>query len=215
MAFVTDELVYLFDQAYPRDFLEDSIRTLATVYLNAYNECKNFYPKQEAHDLRPHVRRAKFEVQLRELATRYPEIKASVEPNEAGTSYYTCLSSNKIVLTACAVQNPSVIVRRALFRETYARGAQLNLFEPEMPAPEDARLYVILLHGPDAKDQTRPGFAHIVFPNSDCDAYLTRINLFDRYSSLINSLWSVTEEKVEDNLQVGLRQVAKKKSNED
>lgn len=212
MAIPTDDLKRAFHQSFSDDFLEDLIRLLATVYLNAYQECKNYYPDEEAHDLRGHVRRAKLEFQLRELSTRFPAIESAVQLNEKRTSYFTTLYAGKVVMTANQVEHPKVIVRRALFRETYAQGAQLHLWEAEVPPPDDGYLYTILLHGEDALNPNRPGFAHIAIPNPACDGYLADINLFERFSDLVSKLWSVKEETVKDELPLGLREAAKRKA---
>jgi hypothetical protein len=213
MAISESDLKRAFHKAFSDDFLEDVIRLLDTVYLNAYQECRNYYPDEEAHDLRGHVRRAKLEFQLRELITRFPKMQSAVQLNEKRTSYFTTLYSGNVVMTANQVQHPSVIVRRALFRETYAMGAQLHLWEKEVKPPEDAYLYTILLHGEDALNPRRPGFAQIAFPNSDCNGYvIEHINLFTRFNDLVSKLWSVKEEKVKDELPLGLRESAKKKA---
>lgn len=211
MATSDDDLKLAFHNSYPDDFLEDLIRLLDTVYLNTYQECRHQYPDEEAHDLRGHVRRAKLEYQLRELSTRFPKIRASVQLNEKRTSYFTSLYSGDVVITANQVQHPKVIVRRALFRKTYAQGTQLHLWD-KVELPEGEYLYAILLHGEDPLNARRPGFAHIAFPNSECNGYITRINLFAKFGALVSSLWSVKEEKVKDELPLGLSETAKRKA---
>src|SRR5215213_2662557 len=159
--------------AYPDDLLRDVLRALAAVYPGALADCRSKHPAPETHDLYPHVRRAMLEYQLREIAKGYTGIVASAELNYKGTSYYTLLRSGSVYLTANAVETPSARVRHAMYRETYARTSQPNLFGG--PLEEGTMLYGILLHGPEVKNKARPEFAHIAFPNQDCSEYIARI----------------------------------------
>jgi hypothetical protein len=212
MAGYGDEVTREFLPAYPDDFLQDVIRLLAAVYRGAYQDCRINYAEPEAHDLYPQVRRAMLEGQLRELA-RSHGITASAETNHGGTSFYTLLASNNVLLTANAVDHPNIIIRRAAYRETYARASQLKLFG-EQP-PKGPVLYAILLHGPDALNRARPEFAHIVFPDESCKQYVARINLFDKFRDLVEELWNTEEEIVEDKLDVRLRPNAKERNDEE
>lgn len=202
-----------FREAFPDDFIEDLMRLTASEYRTAFDECAMFYPREEAHDLRPHVRRAKIEYKLRDLVIGYPDIAATVEPNATGSHFHTRLVSNSVILTVNHVHHPNELVRWAEFRNTYAREAQRNLFEPYEPAPPDAMLYAILLHGASKRNPKRPDFMHVVFPDDECRSYIDRIDLFaiPRFRSLANELWPVQIETVEDDLDMGLRPDAKKK----
>jgi hypothetical protein len=171
-----------------------------------------FYPWEEAHDLRPHTRRAKIEARIRDLANTFPDVTATVEPNAAGTSYHTRIVSNNVILTVNCVQHPNDIVRYAEFRNSYAN-AQMNLFEPDEPPPPDGYVYAILIHGASKKNPKRPDFMHIVFPDAKCESYICRIDLFaiPRFQRLVNELWPVQIETVADDLKFGLRPDAKSK----
>jgi hypothetical protein len=206
-----DEVKRQFLAAYPDDFLRDALRLLPTVYRGAHLDCAFSHAGPEAHYLYPHKRRAMLEGQLRELARSYG-ITASAESNHGGTGYYTLLASGNVRMTANAVDNPSVIPRRAVFRETYARDSQLKLFG-EQP-PTGTLLYAILLHGPDALNPARPAFAHIVFPNESFTQYVARINLFDRFSDLLSELWNIEEATVFDDLDIQIRPDAERQDDE-
>ena len=201
-----DELEQEFSAAYSDEFLQDAISLLALVYRGAYEDCRFSHAEPEAHDLYPHKRRAMLEGQLRELA-RSHGVTASAERNQGGTSNYTLLASNNVLLTANAVDSPNTIIRRAAYRETYARAAQLKLFGEE--PPRGTVLYAILLHGPDVLNRARPEFAHIVFPDESCKKYVARINLLSRFSDLVDDLWPVGEETVFDSLNIQIRDDAK------
>lgn len=178
-----------FFDAFPDEFCRNLIRLLAQVYKTANDKCKAEYPHSEAHDLRPHVRRAELERDVRDLTTRYGEIEARPELNPRGTSFYTLISCNQVVLTLSAVAHPSVLVRRAMFRETYAQSSQLNLYKRNLEPPPGAKVYALLLHGPARKDPSRPGFMHIAFPDKKLRKYLFSIDLFAKYATLVNDLW--------------------------
>jgi len=182
------ELERKFFDAFPDRFLGSLIRLLAHNYKTTHDRCKE-YPHSEAHDLRPHLRRAEIERDVRDLTTRYPDIQADAEANRRGTSFYTLVSSNRIVLTLSAVAHPNILVRRACFRETYAQSSQLEMFTTRREPPPGAKIYALLLHGPDRKDPSRPAFMHIAFPDARLRKYLHSIDLFARYFALVYTLW--------------------------
>lgn len=206
------ELEDMFFEAFPEEFLRNLLRLISEVYVEAYEECQSSYPIPEAHDLRSHMRRAKLEYQVRELVRNFPDIVAEVEKNKKKTSFYTKLKNKRVVLTISAVNHPNTIVRRAEFRETYARNAQLSLFDPEPVPPPDALLYAILLHGPDSLEPSRPGFINVVFPNKNCKAYVGSIDLMLKFNTLTTEIWSVKEEIVKDELSIKLREDAKQQA---
>lgn len=208
-----EEMERDFLAAYSDDFLRDALRVLAGSYRGAHADCRMQYPPPEAHDLYPIVRRAMVEYQMRALAEDYPEVSASAELNHGGTSYYTLLSSGNVFLTAHAVEQPNKTVRKAMYRETYARASQPNLFDE--PPEEGTILYGILLHGPDALNKTRPEFAHIAFPNKDCSDYLARINLYERFPGLVGELWSFEEEEIPDELDMGIRPESERRKDDE
>jgi hypothetical protein len=205
-----------FQAAYPDDFLEEAIRAIFSAYKHSTDECKSFYPAQEAHDLRPHVRRAKIETAMRELTYDFPNIKSRVQPNRRKSGYHTQLISNNVIMTVHAVANPSTLVRFAEFRKTYARSAQLGLFEPELPPPPpDAPLYVLLIHGTNGNHLDLPAFLHAVFPSADLKQYLYRIDILNlpQFGELLSTLTPspVGPETIGDDLQIGLRMDARNK----
>ncbi|MBA2781521.1 MAG: hypothetical protein H0T74_01160 [Rubrobacteraceae bacterium] len=153
------------------------------------------------------------EYQVRELSEDYPEISASAELNHGGTSYYTLLSSGNVFLTANAVEHPNMTVRKAMYCETYARASQPNLFGE--PPEEGTILYGILLHGPDELNKTRPGFAHIAFPNKGCSGYVGRVNLFARFPGLVGELWSIEVEEIPDELDMGIRPESERRKDDE
>lgn len=207
-----DDIKRAFRDAFTDDFIEDVMRLQASEYRTSYDECAMFYPYEEAHDLHPHVRRAKIEHKVRDLANAFAGIHATPAPNATGTSYHTRIVSGNVILTINHVNNPNEIVRYAEFRNTYAN-AQMGLFDPNEPPPDDGYLYAIWIHGASKKNPKRPDFIHIVFPSEDCESYVCRIDLLaiPRFKALANELWPVHVETVADNLNLGLRSDAKKR----
>ncbi len=216
-----DERRELFIQGFSEDFLQDAIRTAKTVYSGSDDECKRRYEKPERHFMFPNMRRAELEKELATLAkTRYPEIKVEPRQNKKNSSWYRLFSSKGVLLTVSALPNPNRIVRPAAFREEYATCSQYNLsFDEEIePPPDDAEflLYSILAHGADRQNKGRPAFIDIKFPNKECTKYVGEIRLFDRYATLVNSLWQVSEERIEDDLKgFGLRADAREQAQKD
>jgi hypothetical protein len=208
-----DELTESFRDAYPDDFIEEAMRLHASEYRTAYDECAAFYPWEEAHDLRPHARRAKIEARIRDLANSYPGMAATVEPNITKTNYHTRIVSKNVILTVNHVKHPNEMVRRAEFRNTYARSPQRDLFTEDAPAPEGGYLYAILLHGESKRNPKRPDFMLIGFPDAECKSYIYQIDLFaiPRFKALANELWPVQAESIRDDLKLNLRSDAKKK----
>lgn len=203
-----------FYKAIPAELIEDILRLLASEYRTAYDECKLFYPPEEAHDLRPHVRRAKIESKVRELANSYPGVAATVEPNAKRTGWHTVIRSGNVVMTISHVNQPSDMVRPADFRSTYAQDAQINLFGPEKPRPpRDAQLFSILRHGSSKRMPRRPDFVRVGFPDADCKYYVCDIDVFSvqRFRNLASELWPAKIEVVADDLDLRLRSDAKKK----
>ena len=100
-----------------------------------------------------------------------------------------------------------------IYRETYARASQPNLFGE--PPEEGTILYRVLLHGPEEQNKTRPGFAHVAFPNKDCSDYVGRINLFGRFPELVSELWSFEEEMIPDELDMGIRPESERRKDDE
>ena len=196
----------MFDQLMPVDFIKDTLACLRECYSGAHSRCLDF-PATEAHDLRPYYRKALFESQWRDVAKKH-QLKAAAKLNKGRNSFHTRIKCGQVVLTASSVPDPSCIVRHAHFRETYAQNNQPSLFEPQKTPSPDALLYAILIHG-GVKDQ--PGFADIVFPSPDCDRYLARIQLFQRYTEFAKKV-TVTEEIVPDTAAPRLRKDTETKS---
>ena len=73
-------------------------------------------------------------------------------------------------------------------------------------------LYAILLHGKDAKERSRPAFAHSVVPSADCSSYVARIDLFRAFPSIVNQYIAPAEASVPEIQLVAKRREQKKQA---
>jgi len=171
----------VFLQQVPKAFMRDVLRCLYKCYEAAWEECAGL-PEEEAHDLRPHYRRALFEAGLRDVAQRYSTVKATTKRNRMRNYSHTYIRCGRVLLTESAVESPDQMIRRAEFRATYARYNQLFLWDKPLPPPATAPLYAVLIHGAST-DPRQPLFARIKFPGPDCAGYIEGncIDLFEMF----------------------------------
>lgn len=175
------ELEDVFNASFPTHILEAMIKCIFNAYKVAYNECKQKFTPEEAHDLLPFYRWVQLRMELRGLGGRFQELQTTAEPN--GSSFHIIINSDRLMLTVSSVDRPGGFPRPAIYRNDYANECQLNLFEP---LPKDSKVYAVLIHGPDKKDRSTPAFSEIVFPEKGFESYIHKINLFSRFDSLIN-----------------------------
>jgi len=180
---VDEELRGMAEVAYGTAFLKEATERLGAIYEEAYEELVVEYDSPELHDLLPHVRRAKFERDLRIIAKRNG-LAGVARRNRRKTSYHTRVTAANMILTASAVPTPSTIVRHAEFRETLARDSQLFLFgDPEEGA--GSAYYALYIHGslqtPEGFSLPKLGFANLVFPNRYLSGYVGRVDLLTTY----------------------------------
>src|SRR5262245_15298121 len=111
------DLVELFKTSVPEGFLEALARRVPWVYKAAFKRCGKLPPEQ-AHNLRPFYRWCLLDEQLAALARRCG-IVPKIQLND-GSCYFVQVPSGRIVLTACSVEKPWRVPRKAIFRETLA-----------------------------------------------------------------------------------------------
>ena len=202
-----DEIAATYFEGYPDEFNQDIVRVLASAYKSAYDECFKKYQKPEAYYSFPHTRKTDIDAEITTLVqSRYPEIKVTAEENKRKTGFYRLFESRGVLLTIHRVQHPSSPVRPAVYRDIFASSSQVSFQFEEADAQEvqsthEHKVYAQLKHGSEGKILERPSFARIVFPCKDGKVKLPPIDLFARYSKLINSLWVVSEETVKDTLE--------------
>jgi hypothetical protein len=175
----------LAESAYGAPFLRELTRRLGSIYEEAFEELSIEYDAPELHDLLPHVRRAKFERDMRLIATRFGHTGLA-RRNERKTSFHSRITAGNMVLTASAVATPQTIVRHAEFRETLARDNQLSLF---VDPTEDTgtAYYSLYIHGPlltpTGLSLPKLGFANLVFPGRFLRSYIGRVDLLSNYAA--------------------------------
>jgi hypothetical protein len=183
------ELVNLFFNDMPEDVLLDTARCAIGAYQEAYKYTRDNFPGEEAHDLYPILRRSMFERNWRSRLIRNKALTVSVEVNAAGNCYHTLVGCGRVIMTASAVERPSEMPRDAVYRKTLATPSQIELFDEPEEVDEDAPLYAMLLHGPlGAGLLQSPMFLHVGFPTADCENYVTRVNLAERFPTLATEL---------------------------
>jgi hypothetical protein len=108
----TDPL-QLFDDLVPKAFQRATLRCLLDTYTGVYTACEGArnLPREESHDVRPHLRRSKFDAEWRAVAARFPSLTATVEKNVGKNCYHTLISAGRVRLTASAVDSDSTVVR--------------------------------------------------------------------------------------------------------
>jgi len=179
----------IFREYVPDEFCRELTRIIIRDYQRADTLCDEQFAAQEAHDARPHVRRAYIEQDVRNAARRFTEMAASVPPNVTNNSYHTEIRAGRVVLTVSAVDNPETIVREARFRLGYAgewQSAMPFMEQDDVQPMSERSVYAIAIHGPNPHDRKLPGFIHIAFPVPDCSTYLAgRIDLLSEYPDIL------------------------------
>ena len=211
MSFSPYDPTGIFDLHISAAFLEDSVRCLFDSYQRVHQECKSRFPWQEAHDVRPILRRADFEYRWRMVAQRYSGMIAEVASNNAKNCFHTRIKYGQVIITQSYVDAYVKTIRKADFRDGYARSDAAYLF-PDMNPPAPAKsspVYAVMMHDSDPMDPSRPHYVDIVFPNPLGGPFLARIKLAKRYPDLFAVPVVVAEEVVEDTLQPVLRKDAK------
>lgn len=207
MSYSFQDPVKRFDGYVPTSFLEDTLRTLNQCYQRAYELAKKLYPWQVAHDYRPYLRRAEFEKEWPLVVQKYSELGAHCEycQNYARNCWHALVTFGGVLLTQSLVDQKLKAVRRAMFRDGYARRNESFLFaDMAPPAPmADAPLYAILSHE-GTPDQARPLYADIIFPDPQGEI-VARIELVKRFPDLFTTGKPIAEEVVADALDIGLR----------
>jgi hypothetical protein len=155
------------------------------------------------------------ERELLGIGKRFKDAAVKAEYYKNGTGAYVKLTIGRVVLTQSSVQHPQSIMRSAEFRKSLAANPQLSLDFGEANVVEDASssfLYAILLHGKDTKERSRPAFAHLVVPSPDCSAYVTRIDLFKAFPSVVEQYIKPAEASVPEIPLVAKRRDQKKQA---
>lgn len=193
-----------FDAYVPANYQKELLRTVFRAAKDATREVVEAdYQHEEALDLYPFVERARREQYLRVLTARFPSITTESRENRTHSGHHTFLQIGSVVLTSSAVKDELDLPRWAAFRTEYARPqmqfeiSDQDDFIPDNTPPAFVYTYAILVTGGTKANRRVPGFARIVFPNSDCTGFIDDgIDLMVRYPGVINE-FSDTEVVVD------------------
>ena len=168
------------------DFCRMLTRIIFKDYRKANEHSEEHFAPQEAHDIRPYLRRSFIEQDVRKAAREFPPMIASAVLNSVNNCYHTEIRVGRVVLTISAVETPETIVRDARFRLAYANEPQMAMpiIERDDIPTWERSVYALAIHGPNPRQRGLPGFMHIVFPVPDCSEYAARIDLFKRYPDI-------------------------------
>jgi len=198
----------IFNDNVPDEIQEDLVRTLYRAYPDAREDLvERDYPWDYIRDCFGQLLRAKVDIYLRQLKQRFPkQIKASTNLNSARNSHHALLISNKVRMTASAVQHETETPREAIFRAGLAVSAQgqfefdeaTETFVVANHEPESPQLYGILLHGPAEDNRYMPGFIKVAFLDRGMNRICTDIDLMKKYSDVVNEMLASDTEKISD-----------------
>lgn len=196
---------------FPKGGAEDVLRLTYTGYLNnsKFMKAQELQPGP-SKNVSPYNLYAHIDSNLLALNNKYQGLKAISRINSVLNWRYTLISCGNIRLTASHVDSPMTSPRDSTFRNYFA-SCQYRFEENDgklepchLMAIEDSIIYALIIHGPAIDNPNIPAFIHIAFPNEQCSGYLDRINLFDQYPSLTESLRNDGRENIPDKSDVKL-----------
>jgi hypothetical protein len=206
-----DEIEKAYFEAFSDEFHMDLVRLIAGKCRDAVEEC-SVYRKERAYNLSPYVRRTQIEENVELLVEDYPEINCYVRP--LGTNNcVTELRREVVLLTIHKVANKHSRVRPAVQREMLAKSSQANFFEPDEPPPDAAILYAQVKYGTAKRFPDQLSFVVVDFPDKE-GSVVHSIDLLARleFTSLLDETRKETRiEKIDDDLDLGLRSDARNK----
>lgn len=120
------------------------------------------FPRLQARDVLPHIRRAEFESRARDIVA--PGISVNVNVNKRKTSSFVEISAPKAVVTALTRKYAPTSLPDAVYRYTRAEASQLSLFEEQSSRngeEENDRVYGCFIYGGAGAELT---MARVYFP---------------------------------------------------
>ena len=203
----------------PRDFFnakvsdeiqEEIVRTFYRAYPDTRDDLvERDYPLDYRQDVYGQLLRVKVDMYLRQLSKRFPEqIKARTDPNNANNSHHALIISDKVVMTASAVQHETDVPREAIFRACLAALTQVEFEFDEAtnsfiipnpkPDPEYPQLYAVILHGSAGDNRYLPGFIKVAFLDRKMNRLCADIDLSVKYRDLVDEMLVTDTEKIPD-----------------
>jgi hypothetical protein len=176
----------------PDKFLVAAIKDVFLARKQAHEHCISEFGPAEYANVAPYYLRGKAEALLRDTAELNAGFTAKVV-NSSGWNH-TEITSGPVTLTSHAVEGPCAMVDQAQYRQCLAE-SQASFFSPSEMLPS-AKLYALLLHGPyrgrnrNERSHYRylAGSVYLAFPEFARRRYAHRLDLFDLYPDLVDSL---------------------------
>lgn len=159
------------------------------------------------------LRLGNLEASLKVFASKHKGIEAKdVTMQKGGYPHFT-LTTKSLVITCHAVARPDLLPRKAIFRESLAKGANyvLPLFPAEVEGADGRQFYhVMALHSfertvrfdeekrelREVRRYDRPAFCELVVPTRDTKEVIWRLPLFAAHPDVIKSLRELAPEDV-------------------
>jgi hypothetical protein len=189
---------------------EDLMRMLGGAYREADRGAKE-YDRAQFKKVYGHLRIAAIEQGMKLLCQKHPGIEALDTRIESGSYEYTAVRTHSLVITASHVRDRDRVPRKAVYRETLAKGINYFLFPDmeETEEPERRFYHVILLHSferiariDEARRKVinlrrtdRPGFADLVVPTAE-GLLVYRLSLFDKYPAVVDEIRGIVRPDV-------------------
>lgn len=175
----------------PDQFLIGAMKATFAARKATHDHCVAEFEEAEYQNVAPFYLRGKAESLIRNAAALFPQVTTQVI-NSSGWRH-TEITSGIVRVTVHAVESPCAFLDSAEYRKTLAR-CQPTLFATK--AKPDPRLYGLLLHGPYLGSSTQDarqyryltGSLYLAFPDRALKGYTHKINLFDRYPSILAGL---------------------------
>ena len=172
------ELEARFDEHVPYLFQRDLTKVVLDCYKDADSAKNNFGLQRPVGDwLTPLCRHAFIQSHAFELAQRY-KLEPEYRRTKDGNNYYLAIKAGQFVVTLSKTNHPEKLPRDADFR-TQNSAVNYSLFAQE--GNESDPIYAILTNVPAVREP-QPAFLQFIFPNTEYEIILHRIDLLERFS---------------------------------
>lgn len=193
MSMTPDELEEFTFRHLPDAFVRRALMGVFRAHADSWRHCRDNFTPGEGTNLLPFDRRARVEGNLLAAAELHAELVARSIASHDAWWYHVEVRGGPTVLTSASTRKPCGEVRWSHYRGTLAEGGQLRIFAED--PPEDAPIYVLLLHtkylAADAQDRRDhghlPGAAYLAWPNGDLKHHVHTVNLFERYPDVVEA----------------------------
>jgi hypothetical protein len=192
--------VMMFNAITPDAVQLELCKQIHTQYAVAAEHCYDVFLDAEARDVLPYYRRACIESALVDCLAKYNNFKVIAATNIIKNwAHRAIIASDRVLITHSSVNNRTELPRKALFRQGYARSAQMYLFEDDRPPDPDPSmyLYAIITHCPSGAIKT-PEFIDIVFPDENYEKAIATIPLLTKFPQV----GRVDTEEIKDDLKL-------------